>query len=153
MNRETFIAELHATHEPLAAAVEALPAAAWTEAVPAMPGWTRKDVLAHVGWWSDHSVRVITALRAGGVLYERDPDLDIDTQNRLILDEYRDRDLADMRAFEATAFERLVAAVEAAADEELFATRFSWLGDQSLEDAVAWDSTGHYRAHLPHLMP
>jgi hypothetical protein len=85
-----------------------------------MNGWTRKDALAYVGWWSDHSARVVTALRAGGMPYERDPDFDIDAQNRSIFDEFRDRDPGQVRAFEAAAFERLVAAVEAASDEDLF---------------------------------
>jgi hypothetical protein len=78
MNKQSFIAELHATHQPVSVAVEALTDEAWTEASPGMDGWTRKNVLAHVGWWTDHSVRVITALRAGGVPYERDPGFDID---------------------------------------------------------------------------
>ena len=57
-----------------------------------------------------------------------------------------------MRAFEAAAFERLAAAVEAASDEDLFtADRFSWLGEETLATAVAWDSTKHYPEHLPHL--
>jgi hypothetical protein len=117
-----------------------------------MNGWTRKDALAHVGWWSDHSARVVTALRAGGVPYERDPDFDIDAQNRSILEEFRDRDPDEVRGFEAAAFERLVAAVEAASDEDLFtADRFPWLGEETLATAVAWDSTKHYPEHLPHL--
>jgi hypothetical protein len=152
MNRHDFVAELHATHQPVAAAVEDLTDQAWLEAAPGMDGWTRKDVLAHIGWWSDHSVRVITALTAGGIPYERDPGLDIDTQNRMILDELRDRALADIVDFEATAFARLVAAVEASSEEDLFAAkRFAWLGDESLAEAVAWDSTRHYPAHLPNL--
>ena len=87
---------------------------AWAEPIPDMDGWTRKDALAHVGWWSDHSVRVITALLAGEVPYERNPDFDINAQNKSILEEFRDRDPADVRAYEAAAFLRLVAAVEAA---------------------------------------
>jgi hypothetical protein len=154
MTKHDFIAELHATHAPLAAAVEHVADEAWAEEIPGMDGWTRKDALAHVGWWTDHSVRVITALRAGRVPYERNPELDIDAQNNLILGEFRDRDLAAVRAFEAEAFKQLVAAVEAASDEDLFAThRFAWLGEESLAAAVAWDSTTHYPAHLPHLTP
>ena len=58
-----------------------------------------------------------------------------------------------MRAYEAAAFERLVAAVEAASDEDLFTVgRFPWLGEETLATAVEWDSTRHYPEHLPHLM-
>jgi len=152
MSKQTFLAEIHAAHEPLAAAAGALTDEALAEQLPDMDGWTRKDVLAHVGWWSDHSARVITALRAGGVPYERDPNFDIDTQNRSILEEFRDREAGEMRAFEATAFDRLVGAVEAASEEELFtAGRFPWLEEETLAAAVEWDSTKHYPDHLPHL--
>jgi hypothetical protein len=152
MNKPSFLAQIHAAHEPLAAALASLADDAWADQLQDMDGWTRKDALAHVGWWSDHSVRVITALRAGEIPYERDPDFDIDAQNRSILDEFRDRDADDVRAFETAAFERLVAAVEAASDEDLFtAGRFSWLEEDTLAAAIEWDSIKHYPDHLPHL--
>ena len=153
MTKKTFLDEIRASHAPLEAAIRALGDDAWLEPLAGMDGWTRQDALAHVGWWSDHSVRVITALRAGEVPYERDLDFDIDAQNRAILEEFRDRDPASVRAYEAAAFERLVAAVEAASDEDLFAEhRFAWLGDGTLAAAVEWDSTKHYPEHLPHLV-
>lgn len=152
MNKQTFLAEIRTAHEPLAAVVGTLADAAWAEPLPAMDGWTRKDVLAHVGWWSDHSARVVTALRAGRVPYEQDPDFDIHAQNRSILEEFRDRDPGEVRSFEAAAFERLVAGVETASDEDLFtAGRFPWLEEETLAAAVEWDSTKHYPEHLPHL--
>jgi len=152
MNRQSFLAEIRAAHEPLAAVAGTLADDAWADPLSDMDGWTRKDALAHVGWWSDHSARVITALRAGAVPYDRDPDFDIHVQNSAILEEFRDRAPGDVRAFEAAAFDRLVAAVEAASDEDLFtADRFAWLGDETLATAVEWDSTKHYPEHLPHL--
>ncbi len=153
MNKQMFLAEIRATHEPLVGAVATLNDDAWAEPLPDMNGWTRKDALAHVGWWSDHSARVVTALRAGEVPYERNPNFDIDAQNRSILEEFRDRDPSEVRAFEAAAFERLVEAVGAASGEDLFmADRFPWLGLETLATAVAWDSTKHYAEHLQHLM-
>jgi hypothetical protein len=152
MTKETFLAEIRASHEPLAAVVGTLAEGAWAEPLPDMDGWTRKDALAHVGWWSDHSARVVTALRAGEEPYDRAPDFDIHAQNRSILEQFRDRDPGEVRAYEAAAFERLVAAVEAASDEDLFtAERFLWLGDETLATAIEWDSTKHYAEHLPHL--
>jgi hypothetical protein len=152
MNKHDFLAEIHRTHEPFAAAAAALPGAAWAEPLPGMDGWTRKDVLAHVGWWNDHSARVVAALRAGAVPYDREADLEIDARNAAILEEFRDRDLANVRAFEADSFARLVAAVESASDEDLFtANRYAWLGEETLAAAVEWDSTKHYPDHLPHL--
>jgi hypothetical protein len=150
--KQAFLDEIRASHAPLAAAVRTLGDDAWLEPLADMDGWTRKDALAHVGWWTDHSVRVITALRAGEVPYERDHDFDIDVRNRSILEEFRGRDAASVRAYEAAAFERLIAAVEGASAEDLFtADRFDWLGDETLAAAIEWDSTKHYPEHLPHL--
>lgn len=152
MTKDTFLTEIRETHAPLVSAIRTLPGDAWAEPLADMDGWTRQDVLAHVGWWSDHSVRVIRALTAGGVPYERNADFDVDAQNRAILDEFRGRDAAEVRAYEAAAFERLVAAVEAASDEDLFTVnRFAWLGEETLAAAIEWDSTKHYPEHLPHL--
>ena len=152
MTKQAFLDEIRASHAPLAAAIRTLADNAWVEPLADMDGWTRQDALAHVGWWSDHSVRVITALRAGEVPYERSPDFDIDAQNRTILEEFRGRDPAAVRAYEAAAFDRLVAAIEAASDEDLFtADRFAWLGEETLAAAIEWDSTKHYPEHLPHL--
>ena len=153
MDKQSYLAEIQATHEPIAAAAARLSDDAWADPIPGMDGWTRKDALAHIGWWSDHSVRVITALLAGEEPYPRAPDFDINAQNRSILEEFRGRDAAAVRAFEAAAFERLVAAVEAASEEDLFtADRFPWLGEDTLAIAVAWDSSKHYPEHLPHLV-
>lgn len=152
MDKQSFLAAVRSSHAPLAAAVAALPDDAWGDAVEGMDGWTRADVLAHVGWWSDHSVRVITALREGTVPYEKDAAFDIDVQNRAILEEFRGRDTAAVRAYEADAFDRLVAAISAATDAELFtAGRFPWLEEETLAAAVEWDSTKHYAEHVPHL--
>jgi hypothetical protein len=152
VTKEALLAEIRSTHEALAASIGTVPDDAWTEPLADMDGWTRKDALAHVGWWSDHSARVITALRAGQVPYDQDPDFDIHAQNRSILEEFRARDAAEVRAYESAAFERLVAAVEAATDEDLFTPgRYPWLEEETLAAAVEWDSTKHYAEHLPHL--
>jgi hypothetical protein len=152
LTKQAFLDEIRASHAALAAAIRTVADDAWVEPLADMDGWTRLDALAHVGWWSDHSARVITALRAGEAPYERDPDFDIDAQNRSILEEFRGRSADAVRAYEAAAFDRLVAAVEAASEEDLFtADRFAWLGEETLAEAVEWDSTKHYAEHVPHL--
>ena len=81
---------------------------------PGLGGELTRGRTAHVGWWSDHSARVVTALSPGGVPYERDPDFDIDRQNSAILEEFGDQDPAELRAFKAAAFGRRAASVLAA---------------------------------------
>jgi Mycothiol maleylpyruvate isomerase N-terminal domain len=153
MDKVTLLARIHDTHAPLAGAAAALDDEAMRAPAPGMPGWTRKDVLAHVEWWNDHSVRVVEALLAGRAPYERSGPLDVDGWNARTLAENRDRTPADVRRGEADAFRRLVAAVEAAGADELFTVgRFAWLGDDAcLADLVEGDSTTHYPEHVPHL--
>lgn len=119
---------------------------------PGMPGWTRKDVLAHVEFWHDHSTRVLAGLRAGVDPYPvTDESFDLDALNARVLAENRDRSAAQVRDGEAASFMRLMAAVEAATDHELFdAGVVQWL-DGSAAQMVAGDTFGHYPEHLPHL--
>lgn len=152
MDKIELLAAIDATHAELAAAAEALDDEGLAGPAPHMAGWTRKDVLAHVEWWSDHSVRVVEGLRAGREPYARDEPWDPDLWNERILAENRDRPAAEVRHGEAQAFARLVAAVEAASEEELFeAGRYPWLGGGALADTVIGDSTSHYPDHVAHL--
>src|SRR5215468_10078873 len=130
IDKATLLRRMRATHADLEAAVGSLDDDALGAPAPGMDGWTRKDVVAHVAWWSDHSARVITALRAGREPYPRD-DRGIDDLNARILDEHRDEAPDEVRRSEREAFERVVAAVEASSDEDLFTVgRFPWLGTE-----------------------
>jgi deoxyribodipyrimidine photolyase-like uncharacterized protein len=153
MDKPTLLRAIRDTHAELAAAAAALDDDALLRPAPGMEGWTRKDVLAHVEWWSDHSARVVGALLDGREPYERGGPWDVDAHNARVLAENRDRPPADVRRGEAEAFDRLVAAVEAASDEDLFEVgRFPWLGsDEGLWRLVEGDSSLHYPEHLPHL--
>ena len=153
MDKPTLLSDIRRSHDALAAAATALDGDAFLVEVPDMGGWTRKDVLAHVEWWSDHSARVVDALVAGREPYPRDGEpFDIDAHNARILAEGRARSLDDVRRGEAEAYRRVVAAVEAAPDADLLETgRFAWLGSDPLYRTVAADTSEHYAEHLPHL--
>lgn len=153
MDKPTLLADIRRTHAELDAAAAALTEPALLAEAPGMAGWTRKDVLAHVEWWSDHSARVVDALLAGREPYAREGEpFDIDVHNARVLAESRARSLDDVRRGEADAYRRVVAAVEAAPDTDLFeAGRFAWLGGEALAATVAADTSEHYSEHLPHL--
>ena len=152
MNGIELLTAIRDTHAGLAAAVAALDDEALAAPAPTLDGWTRKDVLVHVAWCSDHSARVVEALRAGREPYVHNPAWDEDTENARILAEHRDISAADARRWDAEAFAGLVAAVEAASEEELFEVgRYPWLGARSLADLVIGDSADHYPEHVPHL--
>lgn len=152
MNKETLLTQIRETHSLIEAAAAALGHDALLAAAPGMDGWTRKDVLAHIEWWSAHSADVIEGVRSGIDPYPGgDEPWDADTWNAHILAENRDRTADDVRRGEADAFERLVAAVESATVDELFAEDpHPWL-DGTLAETVIEDSTCHYPEHVPHL--
>ena len=152
MDKLELLAAIQAAHAELAAAAGALDDDALAGPAPGMAGWTRKDVLAHVEWWSVHSVNVIEGARTGVDPYPGDDETwDPDAWNARILAENRDRSVGDVRRGEADAFARLVAAVEAATAEELFAQDPQpWL-DGTVAETVIEDSSRHYPDHLANL--
>jgi hypothetical protein len=119
---------------------------------PGMDGWTRKDVLAHVEWWNRHSENVVEGVRSGVDPYPGDGETwDTDAENDRILEANRDRSPADVRQGEAASFARLVTAIEAATESELFGTGPQpWLAGTVVE-ILEVDSTLHYPDHVPHL--
>ena len=155
MDKASLLADIRRHHAELEAAATSLGSAALLSDAPGMPGWTRKDILAHVQWWNEHSARVAEALLAGREPYARDGSpFDIDVHNAKILADSRERSLEDVRRGEAEAYRRVVAAVEAASEADLFERgRFGWLGGEALASTVAADTSEHYVEHLPHLAP
>jgi len=152
MDKPTLLIAIHETHAAFAAAADALDEKALAGAAPGMDGWTRKDVVAHVEWWNGHSSDVLAGVRSGVDPYPGDDEpWDPDAWNARILAENRDRSSVDVLAGEAAAFERLVAAVEGATDEELFAEDpHPWL-DGTAAETVEADSTLRWPEHVPHL--
>ncbi len=155
MDKMTLLDDIRRTHAELEAAVAALDDDALMAAAPNMPGWTRKDVLAHVEWWTGHSAGIVKALLEGREPYPADDTpFDIDIHNAKVLAESRARSIEDVRNGEAVAYRRVVAAVEQASEADIAEpTRFPWLGDEALGQTVASDTSTHYVEHLPHLAP
>jgi len=152
MDKTTLLAAIHAGHDPIATAAAALTDATLLGPAPGMPGWTRKDILAHIEWWHRHSVDVLAGVRSGVDPYPGgDEPWDPDAWNARILAENRARAADDVRRGEADSFARLIAAVEGATDDELFAQNpHPWL-DGTLAETIVEDSSNHYPEHVPHL--
>ena len=143
---------MRSVHASIATAVASLSDAALLAEAPGMPGWTRKDVVAHVEWWHRHSTAVLRGLRSGVDPYPAEGDAwDIDTHNARVQAENRTRSAADVRAGEASSFDELVAAVEAATDGELFDEGVQPWFEQTAIAMVAGDTWDHYPEHVPHL--
>ena len=111
--------------------------------------WTRKDVLAHLEAWERRVVDLLERLRAGTDPGER---VETDELNARFYAADRDRTLADVRAGEAAAYERMVAAIEGASDEELFdGGHFAWTNGEPLAAWFRGDGDEHYDEHLEQL--
>ena len=152
MDKHTLLRQIREAHTPIEALVAALDDEALAGPAPDMEGWTRKDILAHLEWWNDHSTNVIAGNRSGVDPYPGDDmPWDPDAWNARILAENRSRSAADVRRGEAASFGRLLAAVEDATADELFTQDpHPWL-DGSVAETVIADSTAHYPDHVPHL--
>lgn len=112
--------------------------------------WTRKDVLAHLEAWERRVVDLLERLRAGADPGER---VETDELNARFHAADRDRTLADVRVGEAEAYERMVAAIEGATDEELLdGDHFAWTNGDPLADWFRGDGDEHYDEHLEQLI-
>ncbi len=153
MDKTELLRAMRDAREPIEAAAATLTDEALHAEAPGMPGWTRKDVLAHIEYWHRHSTAVLAGVRSGEDPYPDDGEpFDIDGLNARVLAENRGRPGADVREGEAASFHALVAAVEAATDRELFdATVVPWLGDGNAADVVASDTYTHYPDHVQQL--
>jgi hypothetical protein len=152
MDKDALLRDIRAGHAPIANALAALDDEALLGPAPGMDGWTRKDVLAHIEWWHEHTSNVIEGVRSGVDPYPGDDDgWEVDDWNARILAENRDRTAADVRAGEAASFERVVGLVEGATEDELFgADPQPWM-DGTVAETVIADTSDHYPEHLPHL--
>lgn len=141
---------MRGSHGSIEAAVDALTDEDLLAEAPGMRGWSRKDVLAHVEFWHDHSANVLAGLRTGVDPYADWP-RGTDPINERVFTENRDRSAASVRDGEARSFARLVAAVEAATDAELFDSGMvAWFGHTAFA-MIAADTFDHYPEHLVHL--
>jgi hypothetical protein len=152
MDKTELIHKMRAGHQPIEAAADTMPDDALLAEAPGMPGWTRKDVLAHIEFWHRHSAAVLGGVRSGVNPYpDEGADFDINALNARVLSDNRGRPGADVREGEEASFKALVAAVEAATDGELFGSGLvPWL-EGPASGVIAGDTWDHYPEHVPHL--
>jgi hypothetical protein len=151
LDKPELIRTMRDAHQRVADAIQRIPDQRLLDS--ALDNWTGKDLLAHMAWWHDHSALVIEGLRAGRQPYDAsDPANTTDAVNeRTRRDHLDDPPELTRRAF-SESFTRLLAALEPATDDELFAAdRWKWLDGEALVETILWDSSRHYDAHREHL--
>lgn len=147
MDRDELLVHLYAGRERFFAAMVALPRGSMLDRVD--DEWTRKDVVAHLEAWERRVVELFERLRRGEV--PQDPG-DTDQLNALLHAADRFRSLEDVIAGETNAWQRLIAMVESATDDELFdPEHFAWTEGDPFVGWVRANADQHIDEHLDHL--
>ncbi|HEX3428684.1 MAG TPA: ClbS/DfsB family four-helix bundle protein [Candidatus Limnocylindrales bacterium] len=147
MDRSSLLASAAAGRDRLDAVLAGLDDDAMAERVD--NEWTRKDVLAHLEAWERRMVELVERLRAGDPLTDR---TETDEINARFYVASRDRSLADVRSGERQAYERMIATIEGASDEELFdGNHFAWTEGEPLAGWFRGNGDEHYDEHLEQL--
>jgi hypothetical protein len=147
MDRRSLHATIEAGHARLEGALAGFDDAAMGDRIDVE--WTRKDVLAHIEAWERRVVDLIERLRAGEAPAEH---VETDLLNARFQAADRDRSLADVRAGERAAYERMLASIDSAADEELFdGSHFAWTNGDRLAEWFRGNGDEHYDEHLEQL--
>ena len=101
------------------------------------PGWSVKDMVAHIGSWQAYAVQMFQRIRVGTYESER---LDVDAMNAQFVEAWRDQPVWAAKA-------------ECFASRTRFVQEFALLPELTPE-AEEWfleSGTVHYREHLPRL--
>jgi len=147
LDKAALVAAIRAGRERLEAAVTSFDDAAMHDRIDEV--WTRKDVLAHLAAWERRVVELLERLRAGAAPAER---VETDELNARYYAADRDRSLDDIRSGERAAYDRLLAAIDSASDEELFdGGHFAWTDGDPLADWFRGNGDEHYDEHLDQL--
>jgi hypothetical protein len=147
MDKSTLLSNLNAGRARLDAALAKLSDDAMADRID--DEWTRKDVLAHIEAWERRVVGLFERLRTGEAPAER---VETDELNARFYAADRDRSLADVRQGERGAYERMLAAIEGANQEELFdGSHFAWTEGDPFAGWFRDNGDEHYDEHIEQL--
>ncbi len=110
-------------------------------------GWSVKDLLSHISYWERDTVEVLQAAARGETPYLTGEE-QTDARNAEAVARNRDRSVAEVMAEYYHTLDRLIEAVRAFPDADLFAPdRFPWRNGRPLWRLVAGESYNHEREH------
>jgi hypothetical protein len=111
--------------------------------------WSVKDMIGHLGFWENTAVSLFNTLRAGKT---PEPFPELNMINARVLIESRKQSLSEVRRQEKTAYQKILALLKEATDQELFdPAHFSWTEGRPFEGFISDNTYGHYEEHLPEL--
>ena len=109
-------------------------------------GWSLKDLIAHLGFWEQHTTLRFNALLRG--VEPPDEDLTLDELNARVYAQNQYKPLAEVRLAEQAAYEQLLLLVENATDNDLFnPQRFAWTEGKPFAEWIENNTFGHYEEH------
>lgn len=139
------VSRLGAARSSFLAALEALPAASWTQ--PIVEQWDARDLVEHVAFWSEHGAGALELALAGrGAEFDYDTD-QTDAMNAAEAGRRRGGSMVAAREREAAGYERLRAAMARAAQR--CAERLG--NGDAVGEVMAYDGWDHYAEHAAHL--
>jgi hypothetical protein len=113
--------------------------------LPGVAGyWSLKDVVAHITWY-EHILLVMLEHPASpehGWL-----SIELETRNRMIYEQNRDRSFEEVLAEAADVFARILKAVEHLSEAELQQVGYFQASQNPPWKAVIWDTYEHYHQH------
>jgi hypothetical protein len=109
-------------------------------------GWSIKDLIAHIGFWEQHTTARFGALLRG--VEPPDENIAIDELNARVYAQNQHKPLAEVRLEEQAAYEQLLLLVENAMDDDLFnPQRFAWTEGRPFAEWIENNIYGHYEEH------
>jgi uncharacterized protein (TIGR03083 family) len=116
-----------------------------------MPGWTVKDLLAHISVWERRMVGWVAETLRGNVPQQLPPGMtwdDLDRWNQESFEECRDRPLDQVLTEFAASYEAALKATEEAPEEALMEpNRYPWREGKPMWHMVAANTFWHYQEH------
>jgi len=109
-------------------------------------GWSIKDLIAHIGFWEQHTAMRFSALLRG--VKPPDESLTLDELNAQVYAQNRHKPLDEVRLEEQAAYEQLLLLVKNALDDALFnPQRFAWTEGKPFAEWIENNTYGHYEEH------
>lgn len=115
-------------------------------------GWSIKDIIAHIGFWEQHTARRFSALLRG--VKPPEDALTLDELNAQVYAQNRHKSLAEVRLAEQAAYEQLLLLVNNTLDDALLnPKRFAWTEGKPFAEWIEANTYGHYEEHLADFVP
>jgi hypothetical protein len=116
-----------------------------------IPGWSIKDMLAHIASWHHRLLRWLDAAVRNQEPTISGPDNieEMDALNAQFYQENKARPLDEVLADFRTSYQRIMEIVQTMPEDDLISPhRFAWSQGQPLWQAIAGDTYEHYQEHI-----